>query len=95
MQATDVLHHVSLAVLKALAFSLNVPTYTLINALLDDEVLRPGQQPSSVLHVIQYKQCSDAAAAVAAADEDAHEDRGVMSVVTAQQPGLQVSRSRG
>jgi hypothetical protein len=90
MQATDVLHHVSLASLKALAFFFNVPTYSFIHSLLDDEVLQPGQQPSSLLHVIQYKQRSDAAAALAAAEQDAHEDRGVLSVVTADQPGLQV-----
>ncbi len=90
MQAADALHSASLAVLKALAFSFNVPTYTIINALLDDEVLQPGQRPSSLLRVIQYKQRSDAAAALAAAEEDAHEDRGVLSVVTSDQPGLQV-----
>lgn len=64
-QAAGSFHDVSQLVLKALAFFFHLPTYTFINALLDDEMLQPDQQPSSLLHVISYKQQSSAAAAQA------------------------------
>jgi hypothetical protein len=91
-QASAALHGVASSVLKALAFFFNVPTYTFVGRLLDDEVLQPGAPPSSLLHAIRYKQPGGAAAAAAleATQEDEHEDRGVLTVVSCEQPGLQV-----
>jgi hypothetical protein len=55
-QASAALHGVAASVLKALAFFFNVPTYTFVGGLLDNEVLQPGASPSSLLHAIRYKQ---------------------------------------
>ena len=94
-QASHVLDGVGRSVLRAVAHFLHRPTYTFVAGLLDDEVLQEGQQPSSLLHSIGYKRVADPAAAAVAAAADEHEDRGVLSVVSCEQAGLQVQRADG
>lgn len=91
-QAVSVLHDVGRMVLVALAYKRELPMYSLVSTFLIDEVpdRSHGQLQASVLQCADHPLVvqPDVAEEFAAADERV--ETGLLSIYSAEQPGMQV-----